>query len=208
MERYKITHNTWNKVANLYEEKFMDLDIYNKSYDDFCKTIVKKNPSILEIGCGPGNIAKYLLSKRPDFNILGLDIAPNMVALATKNNPTASFSVMDGRDILKLNKKFDAIIAGFYIPYISKSERLIFIKNCSSLLSNKGVLYLSFVNDAYHKSDYKTGNNSDKVYFYYHQLEDVKNEMLLYGFHKITIELVDYKTSNANETHTIVIAKK
>ena len=63
MDKYRETFETWNKVAQLYEDKFMDLDLYNDTYDQFCELLLKKNASILEIGCGPGNITKYLLSK-------------------------------------------------------------------------------------------------------------------------------------------------
>ena len=55
MDKYKETFKTWNKVASLYEDKFMDLDLYNNTYDYFCE-LVKDNAKILEIGCGPGNI--------------------------------------------------------------------------------------------------------------------------------------------------------
>ena len=66
MDRYKETFDTWNRIAVLYQDKFMDLDLYNETYDYICDSISKVNPKILEIGCGPGNIAKYLLAKRPD----------------------------------------------------------------------------------------------------------------------------------------------
>jgi trans-aconitate methyltransferase len=67
----------------------------------------KVNPKILEIGCGPGNLTKYLLSKRPDFDILGIDIAPNMIEFAGKSNPTASFAVMDSRQYKKSESEID-----------------------------------------------------------------------------------------------------
>ncbi len=46
---------------------FMNLDLYNDSYDTFCDQVKIKNATILEIGCGPENITKYLLKKRLDF---------------------------------------------------------------------------------------------------------------------------------------------
>ena len=122
MNRYKETFETWNKVALLYQDKFMDLDLYNETYDFVCNSIIKNKAKILEIGCGPGNITKYLLAKRPDFDIYGIDIVPNMIELAKRNNPTANFSIMDCRKISTLTTKFDGIICGFCLPYLSQTE--------------------------------------------------------------------------------------
>src|SRR5690606_25663524 len=109
MDRYKETFETWDKMASLYQDKFMNLDLYNETYDFICNAITKESANVLEIGCGPGNITKYLLSKRPDFDIFGIDIAPNMIALARINNPEASFAVMDSRHISKLETRYDGI---------------------------------------------------------------------------------------------------
>jgi 2-polyprenyl-3-methyl-5-hydroxy-6-metoxy-1,4-benzoquinol methylase len=89
MDRYKETFDTWNNIASIYQDKFMDLDVYNDTYDHICNAVTKPKAKLLDIGCGPGNITKYLLSKRPDFDIFGIDMAPNMIEFAKKNNPTA-----------------------------------------------------------------------------------------------------------------------
>ncbi|QLH47516.1 MAG: hypothetical protein HWD58_18970 [Bacteroidota bacterium] len=49
MDKYQETLNTWNKIASIYEEKFMDLDIYNETYDTICTSEVKQNAKILEV---------------------------------------------------------------------------------------------------------------------------------------------------------------
>jgi trans-aconitate methyltransferase len=122
MDRYKETFETWNNIASIYEDKFMKLDLYNDTYDYICNSITKQKAKLLEIGCGPGNITKYLLSQRPDFDIFGIDIAPNMIELAKKNNPTAKFAVMDSRQINRLETKYDGIIGGFCLPYLSHTK--------------------------------------------------------------------------------------
>lgn len=33
MDKYKETFETWNNVASMYHDKFMDLDLYNDTYD-------------------------------------------------------------------------------------------------------------------------------------------------------------------------------
>jgi len=175
----------------------------------FCELLDNVNPRILELGCGPGNIAKYILSKRPDFNIQGIDIAPNMIELARKNNPSANFKVMDGRQINKLKSKFDAVICGFYLPYLSKSDCSNLIRYCNNLLYDKGILYISFVDGDYINSGYQTGNSGDMTYFYYHSLDNLKKELTKNNFNIINLTNKNYnKEDRTAEIHTILIAKK
>ena len=135
MSKQTETFQTLNKVAQLYQERFMDLEIYDESYAQFCVAIEKSNAPVLEIGCGPGNISKQLLTSRNDFSMYGIDFSESMIMLAQKNNPTAQFEVMDDRDILKLNKSFDGIIAGFCLPYLSGEESIQLIADASTLLN-------------------------------------------------------------------------
>src|SRR5690606_2813724 len=208
MDKYKETFNTWNNIASLYQEKFMALEVYNDSYDFICNAMDTPNAQLLDIGCGPGNITKYLLSKRPDFDVLGIDIAPNMVALARQNNPTARFAVMDTRHIHTLDTTYDGIIAGFCLPYLSQTECDEFITNAYHLLNNHGLIYISFVEGDPNTSDYKVGSGG-RVYFYYHRLDDLISQLKRYNFGDIQIFKVPYKISDtAFDTHTIVVARK
>ncbi len=207
-DRYIETFETWNKVAKLYDEKFMNLDFYDKSYDKFCESLPLQ-AKVMDIGCGPGNITKYLFSKRPDLAIFGIDISPNMIELAKINNPQAKFAEMDGRNIRTLNLKFDAIISGFFIPYISEKECKEFFESCSFLLNDKGIFYFSFLEGDIKDCGFQTGSSGDRVYFNYHDLAVLKNGLKENGFHEIQILKVDfYRSEEVLEKHTIVIAKK
>lgn len=208
MDKYKETFETWNNIASVYQDKFMDLDLYNKTYDYICSTLCKDKAKLLEIGCGPGNITKYLLSKRPDFDIFGIDIAPNMVALAKKNNPTANFAVMDSRHINSLTAKYDGIISGFCLPYLSPTESNTFILHAYDLLNENGLVYLSFVEGNPDHSEFKVGSGG-RVYFHYHNLDDLKKQLMHAKFNKIETFKVRYPTSaTAYDIHTILIAQK
>jgi cyclopropane fatty-acyl-phospholipid synthase-like methyltransferase len=208
MDKYKVTFKTWDKVAELYQQKFMHLDLYDDTYDLFC-TGLDPQATVLEIGCGPGNITAYLLKKMPDLKIDANDIAPNMIRLAQINNPSANCYVMDSRNISQIGKKFDGIIAGFCIPYLSVHDTEKLIKDCSSLLNPNGIFYLSFVEGKPQDSGYKAGSTGDRTYFYYHEwkiLEDIlkkNNFETLYLVHK------SYKRNDGpEELHSIGIAKK
>jgi len=208
MDRYKETFDTWNKIASLYQDKFMELDLYNDSYDFICNSVDKPSAKLLEIGCGPGNITKYLIAKRPDFDIFGIDIAPNMVELARQNNPAAHFAVMDSRQINNLDSKYDGIVCGFCLPYLSQTETNELISNSYNLLNDNGLLYLSFVEGDPDKSDFKAGSGG-RVYFYYHKLDDITSQLNSFKFGEIKIFKVKYKISETEfDTHTILTAKK
>lgn len=202
------TFATWNKIAGLYEKKFMDLDLYNDTYDAFCAAVGNRKANILEIGCGPGNVTRYLLQQEPNWNITATDIAPNMIALAEKNNPSANCLIMDSREIGKLDLKFHGIIGGFVLPYLTAEESRQLIADCKKLLNNKGMLYLSFVDGKPEKSGYKTGSGGDRIYFQYHCLETITKTLIELHFDEPQVYAVAYcKNDRSQEMHTIVLAQ-
>lgn len=209
MDKYTETFKTWNKLAAVYQDKFMDLELYNETYDFVCNSISRNQAKILEIGCGPGNITKYLLSKRPDFDIFGIDIAPNMIELARKNNPTANFSIMDCREISNLTSQYEGIICGFCLPYLAPADSKKFIADCYNLLHENGLLYVSFVEGDPEKSDFKVSSSGDRVYFYFYNLDHLTGQIRMMGFKNIHTFKVNFKKNeNTFETHTILMAMK
>lgn len=209
MDTYKETFFTWNTIAKFYQDKFMDLDIYNDTYQILVESIPKKKAKVLEIGCGPGNISKYLLTQNPQLKLKGIDVSENMIQLAKKNNPIAEFEIMDGRKIHLLKDSFDAIVCGFCIPYFSNKDCIKLINDCNNLLNNSGILYLSFVEGDPSNSGFISGSSGARTYFYYHQLKSLKKVLKNYSFKIIDIFHKNYKKpNNINEIHTIIILKK
>ncbi|MBC9813018.1 class I SAM-dependent methyltransferase [Crocinitomicaceae bacterium CZZ-1] len=208
-DHYKETFETWNKVAMRYQEKFMELEIYNSTYDAFLDSLSGNHPKVLEIGCGPGNITRYLLSQRPDLQLLGTDIAPNMIQLAAGNNPTATFIQLDCRKLHQLTGLFNGIITGFCIPYINEEEVQNLFADCGNRLTNNGVLYLSFVEGDAAQSGFQTGSSGDRVYFYYHQLTVITQLLNHFGFIQPEVFHIPYTLSDDHTViHTVVIARK
>jgi ubiquinone/menaquinone biosynthesis C-methylase UbiE len=208
LDKHQETYHTWNKIATAYQDAFMNLTIYNDTYDYFCNSIALENANILEIGCGPGNITKYLLQQNPKFKILATDVAPNMVLLTQQNCPSAETMVLNSSEIEKLNTSFHGIMIGFCLPYISKEDCSKLISDCANLLKKNGVLYLSFVEGDYDKSDFQSGSTGDRVFFYYHNLEHIRQLLTVVGFNQLEVMHKTFKRSETiSETHTIVIAQ-
>jgi 2-polyprenyl-3-methyl-5-hydroxy-6-metoxy-1,4-benzoquinol methylase len=210
MDKYKITFQTWNEIANIYQEYFMDLDMYNDTYDLFCDLVKKENAKIFEIGCGPGNITRYLLRKRPDFEIEAIDVAPNMIQLAKINNPTATFKEMDCRDISAMNLIFDAIMCGFCIPYLSKEDCAKLINDSAELLNSNGIIYLSAIEGDYNLSGYETSSKGDhKAYVYYYKPDFIQELLELNNFKVVELFKKSYTKSDGTKSiHLIFIAQK
>lgn len=209
MDKNKSAVTIFNKFAQLYQNKYMDTSMYHSSFDFFCDKISSTNPTILELSCGPGNITQFLLKKRPDFKITATDLAPSMIELAKQNNPEAEFLLLDCRKILSLKKKFDGILCGFGLPYLSKEECIQLISDASTALNPNGVLYLSTMEDDYSKSGIKKGSTGDEMYQYFHQEDYLLAALNNSGFKSIETQRV--KTVQPDKsivTDLILIAQK
>lgn len=209
MDRYQITFQTWNKVALLYQDKFMNANLYNDTYDRFCELIEKPDPVILEIGCGPGNITKYIAAKRPDFQIEAIDVAANMIKLAKANHPGALFRVLDCREIDRLPSKYDAIIAGFCMPYLSKEDNAKFLRDCAGLLNQNGIFYFSTIKGDYANSGFIAASTGDQCYVYYYAEDDLRHELTQNNFEVLEVKHKQFPKADGTIAEELVfLAKK
>ncbi|SMG50061.1 hypothetical protein SAMN05661096_03629 [Marivirga sericea] len=76
-------------------------------------------------------------------------------------------------------------------------------------MTAEGIFYLSFVAGDYEKSGFISGSSGDRVYFYYHELKRIKQELELNHMTVIDFIEKEYKKPNTiSEIHTIINAKK
>lgn len=69
-----------------------------KRFQTLCEVGVHDRASILDVGCGFGDLYHYLASRYPRIHYLGIDINPSMIALARRKYPDAAFEVADFGD--------------------------------------------------------------------------------------------------------------
>lgn len=151
---------------------------------------------------------KNLLTTKPNLQIHGIDIAPRMIALASINNPSARFKVVDTRKLDTFDVKFDAIVCGFYLPYLSDTDCSKRIIDAIKIVKENGVLYLSFVAGNYENSSFKNGSSSDRTNCYYLNLKSLETNLLNYHFEIIKTFGINYPTGDQFEVHNVVIARK
>ena len=210
MDPYAITIDTWNKVAAAYQDRFLDFEGYNDTYDRFCELVDQPHAHVLEIGCGPGNITRYLLSRRPDLNVQGIDVSPNMVRLARVNNPTARFAVLDARHVDRIHSRFDAGLCGFCLPYLARTDCAKLLKDAAALLYTNGIFYLSTMEGDYARSGYETGSNGQgRMYVYYYSEAELRQELTDSGFDILEVVRKHFpQKDGTTAVHLIFLARK
>ncbi len=118
-----------------YENEF---DFYHSIFQKFqCR-------KILELACGTGLLAQYLI--RGGYEYLGLDLHQEMLTVARENNPGGKFLQGDMRH-LNFREKFDAVlIAGKSMSHLlTNADILACFRSIFKFLQPSGIL----VFDAY-----------------------------------------------------------
>lgn len=211
-DHYKNTIKTWKKLAERYEEKFMDFDLYNDTYTLFCSELSKSNGSILEVGSGPGNITRHLRAQLPDASILATDVSSEMIEAAKKNVENIQTEVLDAREIHTLNQQFDGIMCGFCVLYLDKPGLIKFVESSAALLNSEGIIYLSFVegdySDSYLQAD-SSGKSSDSMTVHYYQESDLLELFENNSIDHVQTIRLSYPLSDGSEQiHLILLGRK
>lgn len=211
MDTFDISVKRFDEFAIEYANRFMNIDSYISHFNKFSDLINIKNPTILELACGPANVTRYLKQRFPNSKITAIDLAPRMIDIARQLVKDVDFIVMDVRDIKSLNLQFDSIMCSFCLPFLSKSDTEKLIYDCSKKLNKNGLLYISTMEGDETKAGFeKTSFSGDsEIFFNYHKQQDLENTLLNNGF-KIEYNIKqDYiEPDGTSLIDLIMIAKK
>lgn len=138
--------SSYDRVAESYAEQFRD-EIEKKPFDrkmlDWLAEKVGHLGVICDMGCGPGQIARYL--KGRGVKVCGVDLSPEMVRQAHSLNPDISFQQGDMLALTDVADNSYGGIAAFYaivnLPRPSVTQALQELKRA---LRPNGVLLLAF----------------------------------------------------------------
>ena len=199
MDKLTETVNTFDKYAKPYQEKFATFEPYAKTYEKL-SALIEDGASILDVACGPANISHYLLGHHPKLSVHGTDLAPSMLSLARAAIPSGSFELRDSRDIISIGKSFDAVIAGFCVPYLDKGEVAKFVSDARSMLRAGGILYLSTMAGDYADSGCQEPDREDRVFTYFYNEEFLQDLLIRHGFEILELERKAYPQEGRADT--------
>jgi len=139
------TQSSYDTIAPEYAERFKD-EMDDKPFDRDCldrlaREIGDLGP-ICDLGCGPGQIARYL--HRKGVTTLGVDLSPNMIAEAQRLNPEILFHVGNMLSLPDEDNSWGGIAAFYCIIHIPRERVVDALREMKRVLKSNGILLIAF----------------------------------------------------------------
>jgi SAM-dependent methyltransferase len=139
------TQTSYDQVAAEYAAKFKD-EMDGKPFDRDCLDRLAREVGnlgpICDLGCGPGQIARYLHRKGVDT--LGVDLSGRMIAEAQRINPEIHFHQGDMLALPDADESWGGIAAFYCIIHIPRKEIVDALREMKRVLKPAGVLLITF----------------------------------------------------------------
>ncbi|WP_245824048.1 class I SAM-dependent methyltransferase [Sporomusa malonica] len=188
-DKIKMTIAAYDKNCGKFADKFMQYDPYVTHVMEFAD-FLEHGFSILDIGCGPGNIAKQLCEVK-DLEITGIDLSAEMLELAKRNVPQGIFYLQDSRKANFPPESFDAVMLSFSIVHLEDEEAKSVLQNAVKWVRSGGYVYLSFMEGK--PPGFETTSFSEQpLYFNYFQEVEIRELLGLQGMECIRSVRQDY----------------
>lgn len=95
--------------------------------------------SMLDMGCGPGRLARRFTETFPTADVLGIDVAPTMIDKARESLPSGRFSVADAETYLQQSREtFDVIASNAALQWFAHPVEA--LQRCLDRLKPGGLL--------------------------------------------------------------------
>lgn len=193
-----------NKIVKFYTKKFnkhgdsiksigwSNKKDQNLRFEKIFSGIDYDNKTILDVGCGFGDLFFYLNKKNKDnnFKYTGVDITPHFVNVAKERLKFSNSTVYCG-EILNINKKFDIVIASGSMSYKfkgSKSKNLLLIEKMFKI--SKKILSVNFMSSY---CDYKLNKNlhykPEEMFKFAKKLSPKVNLIHDYNLYEFTLQI-------------------
>ena len=205
MDTCQASVKTFDRLAETYARKYLALDTYDAYYRQFCSYVARQGASVLDVACGPGNVSAFLVRERPDLQVLGIDLAPNMVRLAQTHVPSARFLVHDCRCLPDLGRVFDGIAYAFGLNYLNQEDAEQFFESLSKVLAPNGVLYLSAMLGPRARSGLQASSSGDQIYVHYRPREEIEQLVQSAGLELVFSDEIASPASASNATIDVVL---
>ena len=139
------TQTSYDRVAVDYADRFKD-EMDDKPFDRDCLDRLAREVGdlgpICDLGCGPGQIARYL--HHQGVKTLGVDLSPKMVAEAQRLNPEIHFHQGNMLSLPDADNSWGGIAAFYCLIHIPREQVVVALGGMKRVLKPGGVLLVTF----------------------------------------------------------------
>ena len=145
-DKYK-SRRSFDRAANQYDQNArLQQQVASTLLIELEKYTVNLNPSsILDLGCGTGQVTEAMQHRYLDAEVIALDFSEQMLLQTKKrlgaSSPSASFVCADADQLPFKSHSFDLITSSLMLQWANDLEKTLF--ELHSLLSAKGFLAFS-----------------------------------------------------------------
>ena len=160
-----VVRSAYDRVADEYLAEFggdlAKLPVDRAALDEFGRRLGGRGPT-LDVGCGPGQVSRYLASQsepEPESELesgswpqsgsgsgsfVGIDLAPRMLAAAQRAGGTrAAFVAADMRSLPIADGHCAGLVAHYCVQHLPRSELGIVLGEFRRVLTGHGILALA-----------------------------------------------------------------
>ncbi len=121
---FVVMYNMYQSFSDLYEKMYQTFINYDEEYI-YYSGILKDyhHRSLVELGCGTGSLASHFIKEGYDYS--GLDLSPEMLAIAQNKNPGSVFIPGDIRSFKLKEKTESCIMPGRTISYLLSNQEVV-----------------------------------------------------------------------------------
>ena len=137
--------SSYDRVADRYAEDYFG-ELERKPFD--CEVLdkfaneVRGQGAVCEIGCGPGQVARYLKDRGVDIH--GIDLSEEMVRAASTLNPDISFASGNMLGLKAADNSLAGIVSFYAIIHLKRDEMGRALAEMKRVLAPGGRLLISF----------------------------------------------------------------
>ncbi len=179
------TKKTYDEIASQYDERYQDITNLTPLAERFIKDLNGKR--ILDLGCAGGRYSAFFQSK--GYEVIGIDISPEMIKIAQTNAPQCEFKEMDMRNLAFGTESFDGLWASASLLHLPKVDMSKTLEEIFRVLKPEGRLYFSVMEGNFegYRAYEKLGWN--ERYFAHYTKEELRVLLEKVGFKDIDIVL-------------------
>ena len=118
-----VIRRQFDKLAPVWDEFRMPDS--SEPYEAALDRIDGRVTRALDVGTGTGLGARAIRQRFPDAEVVGIDVAPEMIALARERVPDATFQLGDASRLAFGDGEFDLVTHANMIPFLDETARVL-----------------------------------------------------------------------------------